>query len=310
MPLYVPANLPVVVYLDDEAENRQAFEYALLDHAKVEACADLRTAFLALSRLGSVDVVVADLVMPGTNGIEFLTKAAEFCPIATRVAITALDQVWPVVEAMNRAVVHRLYDRVEAFGPGKLEQIIAEAVEASIARAFEQRLAAVMPELLGRMAEAGQEWRVDLILARASRALQIMRLLLPYLDLPVQARVDLLFSGLFCNLSNEMFGGTSEWNGVQEALADCLEMWDGSGPHQKVGDQIPIPAQILGVVIGFYNWMMAMRKESGGVVEEAIERTIARLESAAGTRYSRDALAVFLKMARDKRAELVQLFSA
>lgn len=309
MPLTVRTQLPVVVYLDDEPANRQAFEYALLDHATVHAFGDPRTALLAISRMPSVDVVVADLILPGMNGVEFLTQVAKINPTATRIIVTALNEAWPVVVAMNQGVVHHCYDRVEAFKPGKLEKIVAEAVATNITRSFETRLLEALPVLLERMAAAGEGWRTGLILARASRALKMIRLLLPYLDLPIQARVDLLLSGLFCNLASEVLDGLPGWEQVQATLEDRLEMWDGSGPGRKEGSQIPLLAQILGVVIGFDNWMMALRGECSRV-EERIDLAVVRLVSEVEVKYARDVIEVFLQTSEGHRAELERIFSA
>ena len=67
---------PVVVFVDDDAGNRQAFHAAFREHMTVLLASDLHEAWMPLSTQ-RVHVVIADQRMPSTTGSELLAWVKE-----------------------------------------------------------------------------------------------------------------------------------------------------------------------------------------------------------------------------------------
>lgn len=92
--------VPCVLYLDDNAPNRQAFLAAFRREFKVLLAADLEEAW---QLLGSqpVHVLIADQRMPDTRGSEVLRLVRERYPLVRRMLVTAYADLQAIVDALN-----------------------------------------------------------------------------------------------------------------------------------------------------------------------------------------------------------------
>ena len=98
------ALLPTVLYIDDEAVNRQTFKTAFRTAFNVLLAADLSEAWSILQR-SEVHVVISDHCMPGVVGSEVLRQIKVRYPQVRRMLITAHADLQALVDALNQAGV-------------------------------------------------------------------------------------------------------------------------------------------------------------------------------------------------------------
>ncbi len=103
-----PADLPVVLFVDDDAGNRQAFHAAFRHHMQVLLAADLHEAWLQLTS-HEVHVVIADQRMPNTTGSELLTLVKERFPKVRRMLVTAYADLEAIIDAVNNGGVSKYF---------------------------------------------------------------------------------------------------------------------------------------------------------------------------------------------------------
>jgi DNA-binding NtrC family response regulator len=81
---------------------------------------------LEIIKLKKVKIMIADLIMPGINGIELMKKARDIVPTISTVIITAHGTIQTAITAMREGA----YDFIEKpFCPEKVELIIRNLVE-------------------------------------------------------------------------------------------------------------------------------------------------------------------------------------
>jgi DNA-binding NtrC family response regulator len=103
-----PQPQPVVLYVDDDAANRQAFSAAFRRHFVVRTASGLEEAWAWLNR-GGVDVLITDQRMPGFTGSELLHLVRERYPSVKRMLMTGFADTQAVIDAVNRGgVTHYL----------------------------------------------------------------------------------------------------------------------------------------------------------------------------------------------------------
>ncbi len=98
------AGTPTVLYLDDNAANRQAFNAAFRKEFKVLLAANLTEAWQQLDQ-NSVHVIIADQRMPDTKGSVALSLVRERYPSVRRMLVTAFADLQAVVDALNHGGV-------------------------------------------------------------------------------------------------------------------------------------------------------------------------------------------------------------
>lgn len=90
-----------VLLVDDERFARTVYsDYLRAAGFDVEVAADAEAA-LAILRARRFDVLVADVILPGSSGLDLLSAAKELDPNLEVVMMTALDKVDPAVRAMK-----------------------------------------------------------------------------------------------------------------------------------------------------------------------------------------------------------------
>lgn len=91
---------PCVVYLDDEAGNRQAFEAAFRKEFCVLLASNLGELWTLLAQ-HQVHVLIADQRMPGTPGSQVLGLVRERYPQVRRMLVTAYADLQALIDALN-----------------------------------------------------------------------------------------------------------------------------------------------------------------------------------------------------------------
>jgi len=138
---------PCVLVVDDHESVREALGRSLAQRGWQTQLAGTAREALERVRRGGVDVVVADLKLPGADGIELLKNIRAISPATEVVMITAYGTVERAVEAMKLGAVDFV---VKPFR----RAVLLDAVERALARQCQATLAAAevspCPEIVGR----------------------------------------------------------------------------------------------------------------------------------------------------------------
>ncbi|MBL9136362.1 MAG: response regulator [Verrucomicrobiales bacterium] len=98
---------PRILCVDDEPNVISGFQRALRHEFQIEGCTDGSEALSALDSKGPFPVLVADMHMPGMNGVELLRRAAEKFPDTVRIMLTGNPEQRTAAEAVNQGQVFR-----------------------------------------------------------------------------------------------------------------------------------------------------------------------------------------------------------
>jgi two-component system response regulator HydG len=108
-PPRIAPNATTVLIVDDEPSNLASLEKIFLREGMRVLTADGAKAALEIARTHRVHVVLTDLMMPGTNGVELLRALKQVSPDTEVVVMTAYGTVETAVQAMRDGA----YDFVE-----------------------------------------------------------------------------------------------------------------------------------------------------------------------------------------------------
>ena len=148
-----------ILVADDEASVRDGLSELLRDEGyDVSVAADGAEALEAIDS-GSYDAVVADLRMPGADGLAVLRRAREVSPQTLVLLITAYGSVETVVEALRQGVHDYL-----------LKPLILEDVLGKVRRLLDHRQLAWESQMLRRELDAPYDF--DQMLVSRSPAMQ------------------------------------------------------------------------------------------------------------------------------------------
>ena len=81
-----------IMFVDDDEEILASYRRVYARRFDLVTMRDAQTALEALDREGPFAVVVADLLMPGMDGLEFLDLVREKSPDTVRVLLTAFSE--------------------------------------------------------------------------------------------------------------------------------------------------------------------------------------------------------------------------
>ncbi|HOZ41194.1 MAG: response regulator [Flavobacteriales bacterium] len=102
------AELPRVLFVDDDAGNRQAFKAAFRHAMEVLVASNSMEALTLLERQ-QVHVVITDQRMPGASGSEFLAAVKERFPAVRRMLVTGYADLEAIIEAVNSGGVSKYF---------------------------------------------------------------------------------------------------------------------------------------------------------------------------------------------------------
>ena len=97
-------DIPRVLFVDDDAGNRQAFHASFRKEFDVMTASGMEEAWLFLSNRG-VDVLITDQRMPGTTGSELLRLVRDHFPQVRRMLLTGYSDLQALVDAINQGGV-------------------------------------------------------------------------------------------------------------------------------------------------------------------------------------------------------------
>lgn len=137
-----PLELPTVLFVDDDAGNRQAFQAAFRHNMRILLAASGKEA-LALLAQHTVHVVISDQRMPQTSGSELLALVKERHPHVRRMLVTAYADLEAVIDAVNNGGVTKYFAK-----PWVNVQLVKAVQEAYAARRSEAEQAAYTEKLV------------------------------------------------------------------------------------------------------------------------------------------------------------------
>ncbi|MEY4004228.1 MAG: hypothetical protein RLZZ221_324 [Verrucomicrobiota bacterium] len=124
-----------VLIIDDEESLLDVFEAALSPFFDVTRATNTRDADFQLQRR-AFKVVIADHLMPGGNGMNFLVRAREEFPHMQRILVTGYMKPEMLLRSVNEAALFRyLLKPVAVAELIKVVQDAAQAHDASVERA-------------------------------------------------------------------------------------------------------------------------------------------------------------------------------
>lgn len=103
-----PAEQPTVLFVDDDAGNRQAFQATFRHDMRILLAANLREAWGLLAS-NTVHVVITDQRMPGTTGSELLALIKDRYPKVRRMLVTAYADLEAIIDAVNNGGVMKYF---------------------------------------------------------------------------------------------------------------------------------------------------------------------------------------------------------
>jgi response regulator RpfG family c-di-GMP phosphodiesterase len=160
--------IPRVLFVDDDEHLLSTFHRNFRHRYDLDTASGGRQALRAMEDHGPYAVVVADLAMPGMNGIDFMREARALAPETTRILFTGHAGPETLLAAINAGEVFRFIPK-----PSDAEAL-ARAVDEGVAQ---YRLVVAERDLLG---------------ATLTGSLQAMEGLFQTLDPPLHARARLL----------------------------------------------------------------------------------------------------------------------
>jgi DNA-binding NtrC family response regulator len=102
------STLTPILFVDDEENILSALKRLLREEPYEISTANSAAAGIdILKRRPDIGVIVTDQRMPGMSGVEFLEKARELVPDATRIVLTGYADITAAVDAINKGGAYR-----------------------------------------------------------------------------------------------------------------------------------------------------------------------------------------------------------
>jgi response regulator RpfG family c-di-GMP phosphodiesterase len=162
-----------ILCVDDEPCVLQAYQRALRKHFIIEVAFGGEEALKTIAQKGPYAVIVADMRMPGMNGIQLLVKTREIAPHTVRMMLTGNADQQTAMDAVNEGHIFRFMTK-----PCPPE-LFAKALEAGIAQ---YRLITAEHELLSQTLSGSIKVMADVLglvnpaaFGRASRVHRLVR---------------------------------------------------------------------------------------------------------------------------------------
>jgi DNA-binding NtrC family response regulator len=115
-----------ILIVDDEEGIRESLELTLSEQYQVFTAANAQEGLAILER-EPIALVIADQVLPGMTGVEFLEKVIERRPTAIRMMLTGYADVASIVRAVNEGRIYRYIPK--PWEPEELRVNVRRALE-------------------------------------------------------------------------------------------------------------------------------------------------------------------------------------
>jgi len=306
-----------ILCVDDDPNILQAYQRALRKRFQIEIALGGEEALAAVINQGPYAVVVADMQMPGMNGVELLKKVKKHAPDTVRMMLTGNADQQTALEAVNEGHIFRFMTK-----PCPPETF-AKVLDAGITQ---YRLITAEKELLSKTVGGSIKMLTDVLamvqptaFGRASRVQRLVRQLCEELNAPHawQIAIAAMLSQVGCvavpeETLNKVYGGRELSQAESEAfrahpkagqdllaniprleeVAEIIgyqeKLYDGGGfpADYRSGEKIPLGSRILKVALdwdalvsGGMNHEMALAEilDRRGWYDPAVVTALARV---------------------------------
>jgi response regulator RpfG family c-di-GMP phosphodiesterase len=293
-----------ILFVDDDPNILAGFQRTLRKQFAFDTALSGTEALELLQRSGPYAVVVADMRMPGMEGIELLERVREVAPDTVRLMLTGNADQQTAVDAVNRGQVFRFLNKpcgpetlvpaletsLRHYDVARIERELLEGTLAGSVKVLADVLGMVAPEALGRgqrlrtlmrrfarTANAGPEWELEIAallssLGYASVPPSVLRKVAAGSDLGEGERTILR---RMPQVGHALLSGIPRLQEVARIVLFQNQHFDGTGfPGDGTsGEFIPMGARLLKILVD------RMALELDGVVKK---RALAEMESRDG----------------------------
>jgi response regulator RpfG family c-di-GMP phosphodiesterase len=116
-----------ILCVDDEANVLAAFQRQLRRQFEIETAQGGEQGLALIAAQGPYAVIVADMRMPGMNGVQFLTRVREIAPNSTRIMLTGNVDQKTATDAVNAGNIFRFLNK--PCSPETLGQALTAGIE-------------------------------------------------------------------------------------------------------------------------------------------------------------------------------------
>lgn len=100
-----------ILCVDDEPNILEAYRRTLRKRFNIDVALGGEEALRAIAERGPYAVVVADMRMPGMNGIELLARVKQIAPLTVRMMLTGNADLQTAVDAVNQGHIFRFLSK-------------------------------------------------------------------------------------------------------------------------------------------------------------------------------------------------------
>lgn len=287
-----------ILCVDDDENILQAYQRALRKQFKIDTALGGEEALRAVAGQGPYAVVVADMRMPGMNGVELLAEIRKAAPNTVRMMLTGNADQQTALEAVNQGQIFRFMTK-----PCPPEDF-ARALEAGLEQ---YRLITAEKELLSKTLSGSVKMLTDVLsmvqpdaFGRASRVQRLVRELCSELNVSQawQIPIAAMLSQVGCvavpeEILRKVYGGQDLRESESEAfrahpkagqelvaniprleeVAEIIgyqeKLYDGRGfpADFRSGDRIPLGSRILKVALDWDTLVSAGMKQEMALAE-------------------------------------------
>ena len=303
---------PRVLLVDDDVLLLRSLGRILRDEFEVVTAESGEAALQVLFDAAPFAVVIADMMMPGMDGIHFLDQWKFLSPNTTRVMLTGQAELGTAIDAVNQGQVFRfltkpikgddlrlvLVDAVNQYELVMAERTLLEQTLTGSVQTLVELLSLFDPKGFGRTKEMR-----DLAVAIAEKfsldvgwdiGLAALLARIGWLAIPVEIQAKITRGERLSVQENEMFLRAPEigsniianiprLQSVAQIIKYSTKNYDGTGyPNERIQrEDLPLGSRILKVVSEYVN-RLQIRKSKMVVFSE--------IETGAGTKYDPDVL--------------------
>ncbi len=271
-----------VLFVDDDLNILSAYKRQLHKHFEVETVDSGESALKLISKQELFAVVVADMNMPGMNGVELLSKIRQETPETVRIMLTGQADISTAMDAVNEGHIYRFLTKpcpietlaksltagVEQFRLVTAEKELLEKTLRGSIKVLTDVLSLVNPTAFGRASRIRRlvsqianelnlesSWQIEV----AAMLSQLGCVIVPentleklYKDLPLTADEKLMFED-HPKIGSELINNIPRLKSVADIIKYQEKNYDGSGiPSDNVNaSDIPIGARILKTALDF-----------------------------------------------------------
>ncbi len=122
-----------LLFVDDDKISANSFKHQINGKYDIDIAENAETAIKFIKENETYPVIIADMNMPGMNGIDFLEKVKELSPLSTRIMLTGNADLEVAINAINKGNIFRFLTK-----PSSKENIL-NVIELSIKKFQEEQ---------------------------------------------------------------------------------------------------------------------------------------------------------------------------